>query len=331
MLDSARITSADVARVADVSRATVSYVLNDTPGQTIPHATRRRVLDAARRLGYAPSAAARALRLGRSDLVLVVLPDWPIGTKLGQVIEQLSSALAERRLTVVTHELARTERSIIDLWRSLTPAAVITFDALTPDEVTAMRAAGTVVAVAAAGNGTDGLATLNEQIGLLQVRHLAAAGHRRIGYAAPDDPRVDTFAHGRLEGVHAACAELGLARPAVRTVSLDSVEGAIAAVYAWRASSPPVTAVCAYNDEVALAVLAGARALGRAVPEDLAVVGVDDIPAARFAAPPLSTVAVDSAAIAAYLTSLITRRLAGDGQEVGAPAPLARLVARETT
>ena len=65
-----RPTSADVARLAAVSRATVSYVLNDTPHQSIPEATRRRVLDAAAELGYTPSAAARALRSGRSDIVL---------------------------------------------------------------------------------------------------------------------------------------------------------------------------------------------------------------------------------------------------------------------
>src|SRR4051812_43365688 len=78
-----RATSADVAREAGVSRATVSYVLNDTPHQKIPEATRRRVLEAAARLGYAPSAAARTLRTGRSDVVLGMLPDWPIGPAVG--------------------------------------------------------------------------------------------------------------------------------------------------------------------------------------------------------------------------------------------------------
>ena len=78
-------------------------------------------------------------------------------------------------------------------------------------------------------------------------------------------------------------------------------------------------------------MLAGARALGLAIPDDLAVIGVDDIPAARFAAPPLTTVAVDGAAIAAHLTGLITRRLAGEGQDAGEPAPLAHLVTRAST
>ena len=75
----AKVTSADVARASGVSRTTVSYVLNSTPGASVSDSTRRRVLDAAAQLGYAPSAAARTLRRGRSDLVLCVLPDWPVG------------------------------------------------------------------------------------------------------------------------------------------------------------------------------------------------------------------------------------------------------------
>src|SRR4051794_28173 len=77
-----RATAADVARAAGVSRTTVSYVLNDTPHQQIPEATRHRVLEAAERLSYSPSAAARALVRGRSDVILFVFPaevtlaDW---------------------------------------------------------------------------------------------------------------------------------------------------------------------------------------------------------------------------------------------------------------
>src|SRR5215218_9071233 len=97
--DSRRVTSADVARMAGVSRATVSYVLNDTPHQTISAHTRDRVLHAAAVLGYAPSAAARTLRTGRSDVVLCLLPDWPIGPEVGSMLGNLSTALARSGLT----------------------------------------------------------------------------------------------------------------------------------------------------------------------------------------------------------------------------------------
>jgi len=95
-----RVTSADVARAVGLSRTTVSYVLNETPGQKIPENTRRRVLDAAASLGYAPSAAARTLRSGRSDVVLCLLPDWPIGVVLGRLLESMSLELGRRGLTL---------------------------------------------------------------------------------------------------------------------------------------------------------------------------------------------------------------------------------------
>ena len=72
------VTATDVAREAGVSQATVSYVINDDPNQKISSETRGRVLAAVARLGYTPSAAARALRKGSSDLVLLALPDVPM-------------------------------------------------------------------------------------------------------------------------------------------------------------------------------------------------------------------------------------------------------------
>src|SRR5690242_1058944 len=105
-----RVTSADVARLAGVSRATVSYVLNDRPGQSISTDTRSRVLDAAARLGYAPSAAARALRSGRSEVVLCLLPDWPIGPEVGALLGNLSTEMARAGLTFVVHPGSREDR-----------------------------------------------------------------------------------------------------------------------------------------------------------------------------------------------------------------------------
>src|SRR5690606_26491156 len=73
-----RVTAADVARSLGLSRATVGFVFNDTPGQSISDATKQRVFAEAQRLGYRPHTAARALASGRSRLVLLVLPDWPL-------------------------------------------------------------------------------------------------------------------------------------------------------------------------------------------------------------------------------------------------------------
>ena len=306
-----RPTAADVADKAGVSRATVSYVLNDTPHQVIPESTRQRVRAAAAALGYTPSVAARALITGRSDVVLLLLPDWPIGPSVGALLESLSAALAERGLTFVAHPRSA-GRPVSEVWKAITPAAVITFEELDETETGKLRAAGVELTVALFGSrrGLRALDIPEQRTGRLQAEHLAAAGHRQLGYAWPDDPRINSFAQPRLDGVRQACAELGLPPPHVVTVPLTS-EGVAAAIGAWQASTPKVTGVCAYNDEVALALLAGARGQNLTVPTDLAIIGVDDIPGAAVALPALTTVRADSRAIAHNIADNIDRKLAG--------------------
>ncbi|WP_425247549.1 LacI family DNA-binding transcriptional regulator [Streptomyces sp. NEAU-NA10] len=317
MSEGRRVTSADVAREAGVSRATVSYVLNDTPHQKIPEATRQRVWEAAARLGYAPSAAARALRMGRSDIVLGLLPDWPIEHVLGRLIQQLTNAFAEHGLTFVVHSSARPARPLRELWKSMTPAAVLALQEFAEPEARAMRAAGIEVVMAMHGSipGEAGPPLVSEQpIGAAQARHLAAS-HRRLGYAYPDLPGLDVLAQPRLDGVRKVCAELGLPDPDVRTVPLEA-RGAAEVVEAWLADESPVTGVCAFNDDVALAVLAGLSHLGLRAPRDLAVIGVDDIPNASLAQPPLTTVFRDTNTIARNMARRVVDTL--DGKQIPA-------------
>jgi DNA-binding LacI/PurR family transcriptional regulator len=323
-----RVTSADVARLAGVSRATVSYVLNDTPRQTISANTRTRVLEAAASLGYAPSAAARTLRTGRSDVVLCLLPDWPIGDEVGNMLGNLSTELARSGLTFVVHPGNREDRPISEIWKAITPAAVIAFADFSPEEIAAMRSAGVALVVALLGREPqDGreLEVPQQLVGRRQAEHLAAAGHRRIGYAFPDDERLRIFAEPRLAGVRAACLRQGIDEPARETVALDAGQAADS-VRRWRAAG--VTAVCAYNDEVALAVLAGARLLGLDVPADLALIGVDDIPSARLAAPPLTTITTDQRKVAAHLCATVLAAMSGNPGPVFAADDLVEVVRR---
>jgi DNA-binding LacI/PurR family transcriptional regulator len=310
----------------------VSYVLNDTPNQRIPDATRDRVWAAVRRLGYAPSAAARSLRSGRSEVVLLLLPDWPIGRMVGALLEEMALAFARAGLILVAHPRAGNDRPVAEIWNSISPAAVIVWEALEPVDEAAMRAAGVgvnVVLLGPAGSGSRGLAVSEQRTGRMQVDHLAANGHRQIGYAFPDDERVLTFAQPRLEGVRDACAELGLDPPDVQTVPVD-VAGAAEAVRHWRARSRPVTAVCAYNDEVALAVLAGLRAAGMRAPGDLAVIGVDDLPISAVADPPLTSVATSATGLAAYVVQTVLAGLRGDPAPSAPGSDILRLVVRDS-
>lgn len=327
----AGVTSADVARESGVSRTTVSYVLNGTEGVAISDATRKRVRETAARLGYAPSAAARALRRGRSDLVLCVLPDWPVGPVIDSLLDRLATDLAARGLAVLVHH-DRGPQPLSELWRTVTPHAVVGLTAFDDADVLAMQQAGIqVVASTLDDDPHPGAFSVPQtEIGALQLEHLVARGHSSIGYAAPTDRRLAAFADRRLAGVAAGCSRHGLPAPRALPVPLD-VDSARAAVTAWRDAEEPVTAVAAYNDEVALAVMAGVRAAGLEVPRDVAVIGVDDIPAARLAAPALTTVwqAVD--AQADYLADMVLATLDGEAHAPARPADLFHVVARAST
>lgn len=326
------VTSADVARESGVSRTTVSYVLNAKEGVAIYEATRQRVRDTALRLGYSPSAAARTLRRGRSDLVLCGLPNWPIGPVIDTLLDHLARKLAERGLSVLVHH-GRGTRPLSELWRAVTPRAVVGFTAFAPEHERSMRQAGIqVVGTALEQDPRDSIVHSVSQagIGRLQVQHLAAAGHRVIAYATPTDPRLADFADGRLAGVRLECADRGFPEPLVASVDLD-VRSAARAVRDWRAADSPVTAVAAYNDEVALAVLAGLRAEGLSVPGDVAVIGVDDIPAARLALPALTTVSQGVDAQARYLASAVLAALDGHTQPPTFPADILDVVVRDST
>ena len=324
------VTSSDVARDSGVSRTTVSYVLNDTPGTTISEQTRARVRASAERLGYTPSPAARTLRTGRSDLVLYVLPDWPLGPAVDSLLDHLAAELADRGLSLLVHHL-RGGRPLSELLRVVTPRAVVGFTALSTEDREATRRAGIQVlgTLLDEDPGAAGVFTVAQRsIGRLQARHLHAAGHRAIGYAASTDPRVRQFVELRLDGVREGCVEAGLPEPVVRSVEPD-LASARTAVRDWVGQG--VGAVAAYNDDVAIAVLAGLRAEGLTAPGDLAVIGVDDAPAAQFTVPPLTTVSQALDAQARHLAGVVVSGLQGGAAERLPPwSDLLEVVARDS-
>jgi DNA-binding LacI/PurR family transcriptional regulator len=299
-----RVTSADIARVTGVSRATVSYVINGVTTQSISEATRARILAAAADLGYTPYGPAQTLATGKSSLVLLVLPDWPIGHGISQLLDELERQLAENGLSLIMHRLARPGERVADAWKAIGPFAVIGLGAFDETEAQAMSSAGIEIASLMLGDPGEAAAIGRPQteLGQIQARHLARTGHALIGYAYPDGDRLDAYSKPRLEGVRLACADLGLAEPVVLTVP-QAAEAAAVAIQEWKRLG--VTGVCAYNDEVALAVLAGLHKLGMRAPEDLAVVGVDNDPAGRLASPPLTTIDLNTAETARRLAALV--------------------------
>ena len=324
---SRRATGADVAREAGVSRATVGFVLNATPGQTISEATRRRVLEAAGRLGYAPSAEARTLRRGRSDVVLLYLPpDLPLTSDIGTFVEQLSTAFAAAGMTLLAHPWTR--RPAADVWTAVTPAAVLAWQLSDEDAVVMRRNGVQVVSSIAGGSGPLGewaSGPREDGIAQLQVDRLVRAGHHRLGYALPHDGRLAEAAVMRDEALRRACSQRGLPRPVALPAAVDEA-GAAASVAAWRAQE--VSGICAHDDVAGLAVLTGLRHLGLRAPDHLAVVGVGDSPAAALADPPMTVVAVDWQATARYVFEVVAAQL--DGQPVPVGPDVSSLVERRT-
>jgi DNA-binding LacI/PurR family transcriptional regulator len=299
-----RITSTDVARQAGVSQTTVSFVLNDKHGHSIPEATRLRILEVARQLDYRPHGSARALAAGRSDIVLLSVPDLPIGGAISRFIEEMASALADQGLVLVTHLAGAHGRPLADVCATVNASVVIGFTSFDADTVQALHRAGADVVLPSHFSHDEA----GRPVGRLQAEHLIGRGHRRIGYAMPAHSRLRKMAEGRLEGVTDACAAAGVNPPVVLSTSLE-IAAAAAAVGEWTSRS--VTAVCAFNDETAIALLAGLREQGLAAPADLAVIGVDDIATARLAAPPLTTVGFDLREAGRRRAEMIMASLAG--------------------
>lgn len=309
-----RATARDVAHAAGVSQTTVSYVLNGTPGQQIPEQTRQRVHDAVRALAYTPSSAARALRRGRDDTVLLVVPDWPLEHVLAALLDELTTELAHHDLALLTRR-QKEGAPLIAMSRNIAPAAVIAFGEIDDEDRAALQESGTYVASALLTGDTPsgrGVVVPQEHVGEFQVQHLAARGHTRIGYAAVRDPRQEPFVRLRVLGARQAAAALGIEEPDVIDIG-SSPDSRTSAVQRWRDAG--VTAVAAYNDVVAAALLASMRTLQLTAPQDLALIGVDDEPLSRFLEPPLTTVRQNEQVIARHVARVVVAGIAGQ------PAP----------
>jgi len=326
-----RATAQDVAAAAGVSKTTVSYVLNNVPHQTIPEATRRKVLDAVEALGYAPSSAARALRTGRDNTVLLLLPDWPISGPVSAVIEGLLDELDKHGLALKTRRDGRKDSFSSD-WLQVAPQAVVALHELDADDERAMRASGIFVAHALlTGRAASGHNVVfpQELVGAMQVQHLAAGGRHRTAFIAPRDPRLANFAELRIDGARAAASDLGLPEPLVEHIDPTRDE-AVTVLEQWAGLTDPVTGIAAYNDHFAAAVLAAARDLQIPVPGRLAVIGVDNDPLSEFTAPPLTTIDQHTELIAANLATLIVDGIAGAPPQKPAHTDAVSLIVRES-
>jgi DNA-binding LacI/PurR family transcriptional regulator len=326
-----RVTSADVARRAGVSRATVSYVVNGLVSVKVAPETRERVLAAAAELGYSQYGPGRTLKSGRSDVVLIVLNDLPVGHALNSMLDELEAKLAASDLSLVIFRVSARGNPLSRIWREIGPCAVIGMESIGELDATEMQAAGTdVIRLVLQGGDEPGVLTQSQaEVGEAQVRYLASRGHTRIGYAYPDDPRVESFAALRLKGATQACQALDLPGLDVRIIPLDR-DAATAAVRPWTGGAAGVTAVCAYNDMVAYGVLAGLGENGLKVPDDVAVIGVDNDPVGALLSPSLTTIDTRHVEVADELARLVIAARDGATPSVRAIPQEYRVIVRES-
>ncbi|MET9970846.1 LacI family DNA-binding transcriptional regulator [Streptomyces sp. NPDC006356] len=287
-------TSADVARLAGVSRATVSYVLNNTSAVRISEPTRRRVHEAAKELGYVPHAAARSLRAGHSRMVLMPAPSFPVGPLYSRFLSDLQLALGRLDYTVVQHgsvglhgdEAARA-------WAELRPVAVlVSGSGLGPTGVTVLKRSGARAVVSLGPESVEGAHALlmdYEAVGHCAGRHLYDRGRRRIGVVVPQECGLEAFSAPRLEGVRSALHGTDATLTELPLAYTEESAARLAA--SWRDLG--LDAVFAYNDEYAMLLMRALEDEGVRVPADTAVIGADDLMLGRLLRPRLSTVHIE--------------------------------------
>lgn len=296
-----RVTAADVARSLGLSRATVGFVLNDTVGQTIPEATRERVKAEAARLGYRPHNAARALASGHSNIVLLVVPDWPYGHSLRAHLDEASLALDQAGYSLVTmtpHPGGQAR----PLWETLNPDVVMSMAPLPPELVKQLRRAGVphvITAEPTTRTADDPGYTAGPR---LQVEHLLERGRSRLAFAGSADGRLAGLVEERRSFAEQTHLRL-TGTPLVAAADVDASSVATA-VDAWLAAG--VDGVIAYNDEVAALVAGAALRAGVGVGGGgrLAVIGHDDSPLAELFVPSLTSVHVDITGLGRGLAAL---------------------------
>ncbi|WTX02235.1 LacI family transcriptional regulator [Streptomyces canus] len=284
-------TSADVARLAGVSRATVSYVLNNTSAVRISEPTRRRVHEAAKELGYVPHAAARSLRAGHSRMVLMPAPSIPVGPLYSQFISELQWALGRLDYTVVQYgSVGLQGDEAARAWAELRPVAVLVpGTGLGPQGVALLRRSGARAVVTLGPDAVEGAHALlmdHAGVGHSAAGHLYARGRRRIGVVVPEESGLEAFSLPRLAGVRRAL----LGTDATLTELPLAYEEQAAAKLAVRWRDLGLDAAFAYNDEYAMLLMRALQDEGISIPEDTAVIGADDLLLGRLLRPRLSTV-----------------------------------------
>ncbi len=220
----------------------------------------------------------------------------------------MTARAAEQGVTLIVHFEGPASRTVIDVARDLRPRVVVSMFDL-DDETTAWLEEREITVASMFGAGRA--MTVSDRSGWVQVKHLAGLGHTKIAFADTTEDGLQVLATMRYRGITDACHEEGLAAPVREAFALDGSDAG-ETVRSWVDAG--VTAVAAYNDEVAIAVLAGIRRAGLRCPQDLAVIGVDEMAINGAMEPPLSSIAFDHGLMASRYADALMAILDGNAE-----------------
>ncbi|MCM2419318.1 MULTISPECIES: LacI family DNA-binding transcriptional regulator [unclassified Streptomyces] len=322
---------ADVAAMAGVSSQTVSRVANSR--SNVDEATRERVLSAMRMLGYRPNTAARALATGRFRMLGVI----SFGLNAygnARTLEAIVAAAQDADYSVnVVSVRAQTESAVRAAFERLTLQAVdgiILNEAQILDTPTLRLPSGLPVVVVDGEEGRrqPGVDTNQAEGARLATRHLLDLGHRSVWHLA--GPQDSFAARRRAEAWHGTLKAAGAATPPVLYGDWSADSGYAAG--RELAAKPEVTAVFAANDQMALGVVRALSEAGRKVPDEVSIVGFDDLAEASCFLPPLTTVHQDFEEVGRQCVSRLLDQIhTGEAGTGGVSSVAPRLVIRAST
>jgi LacI family transcriptional regulator len=333
-----RPTQVDVARLAGVSRATVSYVLNDVPDARVPDETRQRVLDAIEELGYQPDARAQALRSGSTKTIALIIPDLgnPHFCEYATGIEEAARASGYHLLissTTMNDEYA--VAIFKDLARRRFDGLIIASSfILEAEEAQAIleqiRKRGLPIVEMDENYGVDSVSADYRDATREVMSYLLSLGHRRIGlvYGVGNHELGQDRLQPYLESLTAA--NIPVEKDLIVECGPAILDGYQAARRLLELEARP-TAIITINDLLAMGALRAAADLKLHVPNDLSLVGYDNIPMADFMVPRLTTVTKDAYALGLQAFEMLLTRI----QDPDLPRQIVqhppRLIIREST
>lgn len=307
-------TIKDVAQRADVSITTVSHTINGT--RRVSDGLRERVLKAMRELDYRPNVLARSLRVGQTQTIGLVIPDSSnlFFAEMARAIEDIGYQHGYSVILCNSDGNTEKQRRYIQTLVDKQVDGIIFISSGDSGEdlqyLLDNRIEIVVVDRDVPGVQTDIVLVDNELAGYQATRYLIDLGHRRIALIL--GPSNLTPSAHRADGFRRALLEAGLApNPQYEVPGDFQIEGGEKAALRLLSLTPHPTAVFVCNDMMAIGVIRATRCLGLRLPEDLSVVGFDDIALARATYPALTTMAQPVSEMARIATGLLLDRLSG--------------------